>query len=212
MSPLANNIVTQIIFYAFAVMAILCALGVVFGRNPVRAILCLVLTFFATGAIWIILQAEFLGLILLIVYVGAVMTLFLFVIMTLDVDEIMKHRSVVRFYPVVLVLAGLILALLIIFLGPWNFDGHHIPIPTITIEESNTKLLGSVLYTQYLLPFELAGVMLLLGMVAAIALTHDGRRKKLFSYKQNVGEQVAVKARDRVRLVKDEEIRKGAAS
>jgi NADH-quinone oxidoreductase subunit J len=212
MSPLANNIVTQIIFYSFAVMAVLCALGVVFGRNPVRAILCLVLTFLATGAIWIMLQAEFLGLILLIVYVGAVMTLFLFVIMTLDTDEIMKHRSVVRFYPVVLLLAGLILALMIIFLGPWNFDEHHVMIPAINAAESNTKLLGGILYTQYLLPFELAGVMLLLGMVAAIALTHDGRRKKLFSYKQDVSAQVAVKARDRVRLVKDDEAKKGAAS
>jgi NADH-quinone oxidoreductase subunit J len=203
MSPLDINIVTQVIFYCFAAMAVLCALGVIFSRNPVTAILCLVLTFFATGGVWIILNAEFLGLILLIVYVGAVMTLFLFVIMTLDLDEVMKHRYLVGFYPIVIIMGGLILALMIMAVGPWHFDLHHIAAPPIDpVGYSNTKALGSELYTQYLLPFELAGVILLLGMVAAIALTH--RDKALFSQKQNVADQISVKASDRLTIVKDQ--------
>lgn len=204
------NIVTQIIFYCFAVMAIGSALLVVFSRSPVYSILFLVLTFFATAGIWIILQAEFLGLILVIVYVGAVMTLFLFVVMMLDLEEVLKYRNLVRFYPIVMLLVGLIFAGLLIFVGPWHFGFHNFPAPpALPADYSSTKALGMVLYTHYTLPFELAGVILLVGMVSAIALTQRQRRQR---HRQSQAEQIAVRPEDRIRLVKDKDIPCGGDS
>lgn len=160
MSPDAINIVTQVFFYAFAAMTVIFAAMVVFSRNPVRSILFLVLTFFAVAGLWIIARAEFLGLVLVVVYVGAVMTLFLFVVMMLNVDELMKHKGLVRFYPLVFLLAGLILAALIIFVGPWHFGLQQFAAPAaLPAHFSNTKALGMTLYTDFMLPFELAGVL-----------------------------------------------------
>lgn len=201
------NIVTHIIFYCFAVMAIASASLVVFSRSPIYSILFLVLTFFATAGIWIILQAEFLGLILVIIYVGAVMTLFLFVVMMLDLEEVLKHRSLVRFYPVVMILVGLIFAGLLIFVGPWHFGFQNFPAPpALPANYSSTKALGGVLYTHYMLPFELAGVILLVGMVSAIALTQRAKRNRR---RQVPAEQIAVQPEDRLRMVKDKDISRG---
>ncbi|MAZ77550.1 MAG: NADH:ubiquinone oxidoreductase subunit J [Legionellaceae bacterium] len=204
------NIVTHIIFYCFAIMAVCSATLVVFSRSPVYSILFLVLTFFATAGIWIILQAEFLGLILVIIYVGAVMTLFLFVVMMLDLEEVLKHRSLVRFYPIVMILVGLIFAGLLIFVGPWHFGFKQFPAPTaLPAGYSSTKALGGVLYTHYMLPFELAGVILLVGMVSAIALTQRAKRNRR---RQTPSGQIAVQPEDRIRLVKDKDIPRGGDS
>lgn len=203
MSAQFSSGLMQIIFYAFMAMAVLCAVFVVLNRNPVRSILFLVLTFFATAAIWIMLQAEFLGLILVVVYVGAVMTLFLFVVMMLDLDSIMKHRGLVRAWPIAVILVALILAALILFVGPWHFGIKTYPAPTVaSASYSSTAVLGMALYTKYLLAFELAGVLLLVGMIAAISLT---KRDQLRRRDQKIAKQVRVKASERLTIVKDEE-------
>ncbi|MEM9242874.1 MAG: NADH-quinone oxidoreductase subunit J [Pseudomonadota bacterium] len=201
-----SNLVHQVILYAFMAMAVGLAFMVVINRNPVRSILCLVLTFFATAAVWIMLQAEFLGLILVIIYVGAVMTLFLFVIMMLDLKAIMRHKSLVRAWPIALLLVAGVFAGLVSFLGPWHFNNRLFPaIAAKAADYNSTQTLGMVLFSKYLLPFELAGVLLLVGMIAAIALT---KREGLRRRDQKASEQIAVKAKHRLRVVKDEELTK----
>lgn len=205
MTATMSNLIQQFFFYFFAVLAIASAVGVILGRNPVRAILFLVLTFFFTAALWIMLQAEFLGLILVVVYVGAVMTLFLFVVMMLDLNAIMQHKGLVkrRFLATLLVTA--ILAILVYFLGPWHFNQQTFPASSnmIAANYSSTQALGMMLFTHYLLPFELAGVLLLVAMIAAIALTKTAKPRRRV---QDIDKQIAVKAKNRLRIVKDKEL------
>lgn len=197
----------NIIFYATAVAAVLAATCVVLGRNPVFSILALVMTFVMTAVLWIMMQAEFLGLILVIVYVGAVMTLFLFVVMMLNLNQVMKHRGLIRAWPVALLLAGAMLAILVFMLGPWHVNAAMLsPVSARTSDYSSTQALGNVLFSHYLLPFELAGVLLLVGMIAAIALT---RNDPSFSHTQRISKQVQVKAKDRLTLVNDSDDAEG---
>lgn len=190
----------HLIFYLFSSVALISAVAVVTVHNPVRSVLSLVVTFFATAGLWMILRAEFLSLILVLVYVGAVMTLFLFVIMMLNIDKESKQSGFVRYFSfgliVVLVMTGLLAAAV----GPHYFGIKQMPIPGPDPENyNNLKLLGEVLYTHYVYAFEVAGVLLLAAIIAAITLTHRGPiRRKV----QIPSEQIAVRPSDRVRLVR----------
>ncbi len=194
------NIVTQVVFYLFAISAVCGALMVVTARNPVKAVLCLVLTFVAMAGIWILLHAEFLALILVIVYVGAVMTLFLFVVMTLNLDRQQLKRGLVRYLPLGLIIVILIMVMMFTVIGPSHFGLSKYPEPAaVAANYSNVKALGTTLYSRFVYPFEIAGVLLLVAMIAAITLAFRGRRHR----KQvNIGEQLATRREDRITLVK----------
>ena len=190
--------IATLLFWGFSLLLLGSALLVITLQNPVKSVLCLVLCFFAATALWLLLSAEFLALILILVYVGAVMTLFLFVVMTLPIDADTLRSPYLRFYlPIGLFVTALIAALLIYAL-------HHTQLPLPIISDSpkpiaNVNALGDVLYTQYALPFEIAAVILLTAMIAAISLTlYDPIKRK----QQSIDAQVKVKREDRVRLVK----------
>ncbi|MBX3709005.1 MAG: NADH-quinone oxidoreductase subunit J [Gammaproteobacteria bacterium] len=190
----------HLIFYLFAAIAVCSAVAVVTVRNPVRSVLSLVITFFAMAGIWMILRAEFLSLILLLVYVGAVMTLFLFVVMMLNIDVEYRRGGFVRYLPFGMIVVLLIMGLMIAAVGPRYFGSLQMPAPPLeSANYSNLRQLGAVLYTEYAYPFEIAGVVLLAAIIAAITLTYRGpvRRKA-----QNPNEQVAVRPEDRVKLIK----------
>ncbi|MCW8856485.1 MAG: NADH-quinone oxidoreductase subunit J [Kangiella sp.] len=169
----------QIVFYLFATLAIASALGVVMVRNSVQAVLCLVLTFFSMAALWMLLEAEFLAIALVLVYVGAVMVLFLFVVMMLDVDFASLKQGFTRYVPLgVLVAAGLLIGLYWVLRGE-VFGLEMMPEPNKHgAEHSNVEVLGKLLYTDYFYAFEVAGVILLVAIVAAISLTFRGRRER----------------------------------
>lgn len=190
----------HIIFYLFAAVAVCSAVAVVTVRNPVRSVLSLVVTFFAMSGIWMLLHAEFLSLILLLVYVGAVMTLFLFVVMMLNIDREDKRSGFVRYLPFGTIIVLLLTGLMVIAVGPQHFGMPVMPVPiSHPSDYSNIQQLGSVLYTDYAYPFQLAGVLLLAAIIAAITLTHRGPVKRKV---QNPRDQIAVRPEDRVRLVK----------
>ncbi len=188
-----------ILFYLLAAVALFSATMVVAAKNPMRGVLFLVLTFFATAGIWLLLHAEFLALILVLVYVGAVMTLFLFVVMMLSIRFASTHEGFVRYLPISAFLVLLVVGLTVMVIGPDQFGLTHVPIPAPkSADYSNTAALGSVLYTDYAYPFEVAGVLLLTSIIAAIALTH---RKAEGIKTQSAGKQIAVRREERVRLV-----------
>jgi NADH-quinone oxidoreductase subunit J len=185
-------------FYLFSLVLVASALGVITSRNPVYAVLLLVLSFVTAAGLWMLLFAEFLALTLILVYVGAVMVLFLFVVMMLDIN-FDKLREGFRQNAFVAALVGVVmLAEMAILLGGKSL-GLAVQMPGAPAAASNTKALGRVLYTEYLLPFELAAVVLLIAMVAAIALTLRDRRG---AKAQNIASQVRVKSRDRLKIIK----------
>ncbi len=183
----------KLIFYFFAAILLFAATMVITVRNPVRAALFLVLAFFTSAAIWLMLHAEFLAISLVLVYVGAVLVLFLFVVMMLDIDLAPLKEGFTRYLPLGIVVAALIVVEMITVLNAPQFD----VVPVESMEESNTKMLGRLLYTVYVYPFEIASVILTVAIVAAITLTLREHKRKL----QDVGKQVAVRREDRVRLV-----------
>ncbi len=195
----------QFLFYAFATMLVFSALMVITVRNPVRAVLFLVLTFIASAGIWLLMQAEFLAIALVLVYVGAVMVLFLFVVMMLDINIARLKEGFIRYLPVGIGVAAVFGGMLIYLL----YNVKHstfvtqsrslLPPSAKPADYSNTEELGSVLYTAYVYPFEIAAVILLVAIVAAIALTL--RRRPTTKY-QNPDQQVQVKRDDRVRVIK----------
>lgn len=190
--------ILEIIFYLFSFVLLASALSVITVGNPVHAVLFLVLSFFSAACIWILLQAEFLAIVLVLVYVGAVMVLFLFVVMMLDVNMTPLKEGFTRYLP-----AGVLVALamaLQMFLVIWTrgMEGSALPVADES-EPGNTRMLGELLYTEYLYAFEVAAVLLLVAIIAAIALTH--RRRPETKY-QDPGRQVRVKRDERVRLVK----------
>jgi NADH-quinone oxidoreductase subunit J len=184
------------VFYAFGAVLLVSGLAVITARNPVHGVLFLVLAFFTAAAIWLLLRAEFLAIALVVVYVGAVMVLFLFVVMMLDINIERVREGFWRNLPLALVVGGILVAEMIVVLWGriWSAGGPK-PVPA---DYSNTKELGRVLYTDYALAFEIAAVILLVAIIAAIALTL--RRRKDSRY-QNPSEQVRVRREDRVRLV-----------
>jgi NADH-quinone oxidoreductase subunit J len=169
-------------------------------RNPVYAALHLVLAFFTAAGIWLLLEAEFLAIVLVLVYVGAVMVLFLFVVMMLDINLDKLREGFWSALPVALPVGGLMAVEMVMIVGVRNFGVDKIPAPAAhPVGYSNTAELGSVLYTDYLLPFELASVVLLVAIVAAIALTLRDRKD---SKSMDPAKQVLVKKADRIRIVK----------
>ena len=189
-----------ILFYLFSAVLIGAATGVVFARNPVHAVMFLVLAFFQSAMLWILAQAEFLGIVLVLVYVGAVMVLFLFVIMMLEVNVEAVKRSLTRYAPLGIVVA-LVMAIELVQLiwAHGSVQDKAVIFAQRPEGYSNTRALGSVLYTQHVYAFEVAAVILLLAIVAAITLT---MRKRPGLKVQNIARQVAVRAKDRIRVVK----------
>lgn len=187
----------KLLFYFFAGILLFAATMVITVRNPVRAALFLVLAFFTSAAIWLMLEAEFLAISLVLVYVGAVLVLFLFVVMMLDIDTSALKEGFTRYLPLGLLVAVLIVLELIAVLGAANFGLDQVPVPEGS-DESNTKTLGRLLYTVYVYPFEIASVILTVAIVAAITLTLRPNKRKI----QDPAEQVKVRSKDRVRLVK----------
>jgi len=192
--------ITEILFYAFSGVLIIAAIGVITARNPVHAALFLVFAFFNSAVLWLLLQAEFLAIVLVLVYVGAVMVLFLFVVMMLDVNVAQLREGFTRYAPLGLLIAALVVVEIGSVVWVKQIGGVPAANPAATmVQESNTRALGELLYTKYLYPFELAAVLLLLAIVAAIVLT---MRHRAGAKQQDVGAQVAVRARDRIRMVK----------
>jgi NADH-quinone oxidoreductase subunit J len=190
----------RFIFYIFAAVLIFAAARVITVRNPVHAALHLVLAFFTCAGLWLLLEAEFLAITLVLVYVGAVMVLFLFVVMMLDINTSPLREGFIRYLPVGLGVAALIVMEMYLVVRARNFGVDTVSIPARHPEGySNVREIGGVLYTDYVYPFEIASVILLVAIIAAIALT---MRKRPETKSQNVAEQVAVKKQDRVRVVK----------
>ena len=190
---------TTLAFLAFAATAAIAALATITSRNPVHAALWLVLTFFSVACTWIVGGAEFLGIALVLVYVGAVMVLFLFVVMMLDINIAPLREGFARYLPVGVLVAAIMAAEMIFVLGSRNFGLDKFAAPPAVVEGSNTEALGRLLYTEYVYPFEIAAVILLVAIVAAIALTHR-RREGLKT--QNPSKQTLVKKGDRLRVIK----------
>ncbi len=207
-----QNILPLVIFYLFAGLTIFSALMVITQNNPVRCVLFLVLAFLASAVLWILAEAEFLGLILVLVYVGAVMTLFLFVVMMLNIDVESMKKEVMRRLPFGLLLVALLTAFLLMALPK---DTYKTAVEVATTEiiveapkiqnaangqiPSDTEQLGLLLYTQYGFAFEMAALVLLVAIVAAITLTH---RNTIRSKRQNVVQQLMTRRQDRLQIVR----------
>jgi NADH-quinone oxidoreductase subunit J len=192
----------KLVFYMLAAILVFAATRVITVRNPVHAALHLVLAFFTCAGLWLLLEAEFLAITLVLVYVGAVMVLFLFVVMMLDINTAPLREGFIRYLPVGLTVAALMILEMYLVLRSKYFDAESMPAPARhAADYSNTRELGSVLYTDYVYPFEIASVILVVAIIAAIALT---LRKRPETKMQNPAEQVKVRSTDRVRLVKME--------
>jgi len=192
--------IVNLLFYLFGAILVLSALGVITARNPVHCALFLVFAFLNSAVIWLLLEAEFLAITLVVVYVGAVMVLWLFVVMMMDVDVAKLRQGFTRYAPLGALIALIVVAQigLVVWVRRLGLDERALPEPK-PAGYSNTAELGQLLYTQYLYPFEVAAVILLVAIVAAITLT---MRRRPGQKVQNVARQVAVKAKDRVRVVK----------
>jgi len=192
----------NIAFWIFAIAAGISAAAVISVRNPVNAVLCLVLTFFSVACIWLLVGAEFLGVALVLVYVGAVMVLFLFVVMMLDIDPANLREGWVRYLPVGLVVAVVMLVQMVTLIGVKGRAVNPFPADNaaaLAADTSNITWLARSLFTEYLLPFEFAAVILTVAVVAAVMLT---LRHRTGVKSQNPGQQTMVKAGDRLRVVR----------
>jgi NADH-quinone oxidoreductase subunit J len=192
--------IESILFYFFAAILVAAAATVITVRNPVHAVLFLVLAFFTSAALWLMLEAEFLAIALVLVYVGAVMVLFLFVVMMLDINLAPLREGFIKYLPVGAVVAGIMFVEMAMVVGAkrFGFDSYGEGLKHAA-DYSNTKELGGVLYTVYVYPFEIAAAILLVAIVAAIALTM--RRRPQTKY-QDPAQQVMINRGDRVRVVK----------
>jgi NADH-quinone oxidoreductase subunit J len=198
---------TTVLFYIFALLLTVSGLKVITSRNPVGSALFLVLAFFNAAAIWMLLEAEFLAILLVLLYVGAVMVLFLFVVMMLDINIDVLRRDFKRFVPMATIVGAIIVIETALIL--WHgYGATATPVREATAAAggvggaaamSNTYLIGKAIYTEYIFAFEVAGLVLLVAIIAAIALT---ARKGKDSKRQRVSDQVKVRAQDRVRIVK----------
>jgi NADH-quinone oxidoreductase subunit J len=195
---------TTVLFYIFAALLAVSGLKVITSRNPVAAALFLVLAFFNAAAIWMLLEAEFLAILLVLVYIGAVMVLFLFVVMMLDINLDALRKDFRRFVPMATLVGAIVVIETTLIL--WHGYGATVtPLRDVAASVSgagamsNTRLIGKVIYTDYIFAFEIAGLVLLVAIIAAVALTV---RKGKDSKRQRVSQQVKVRREDRVRLVK----------
>ncbi len=188
-----------ILFYIFSAVTVVAALRVITARNPVHAVLFLVLAFFNVAGLWLLLQAEFLALALIMVYVGAVMVLFLFVVMMLDINIERVRQGFWNNLPLGALVGALMVGEMALVLSGRYFGLANLPPHEVAANHSNTKELARVLFTDYAYPFEIASVILLVAIIAAVMLTLR-RRKDTRTMQPSA--QIAVKARDRMRLVK----------
>lgn len=187
----------DVVFYLFTAITLFAGVGVIVARNPVHAALFLVLAFCSAAGVWMLLEAEFLAITLILVYVGAVMVLFLFVVMMLDINLVQLREGFWRWFPFGALIAGLMVFEMVWVLGSRQTADVSKAIAHAA-DYSNTKELGRLIYTHYVYPFEIAAVILLVAMVAAIALT---LRRRAGVKSQNVADQVKVKKADRLRIV-----------
>jgi len=192
----------EMLFWVFGTVLVIAALGVVVARNPVHSALWLVFAFFTSACIWLLLEAEFLAIVLVLVYVGAVMVLFLFVVMMLDINVEELRKGFTRYLPLGVAVALIVVVEIghVIWFRSQGLAFVTTPVP-MPEDYSNTKALGAVLYTQHVYAFEIASVILLLAIVAAITLT---MRRRPGLKVQDVAKQVAVRREDRLRIVKVE--------
>jgi len=189
-----------VLFFIFAAVLVCAALGVILARNPVHCALLLVLCFFNSAVIWLMLDAEFLGIVLVLVYVGAVMVLFLFVVMMLDIDTERFRKELQGYWPLTIAVAGFVVFAMINVIVVKHLGGASIrSAPELPVNYSNTRTLGTALFTRYTYPAQLAAVILLVASVAAIILT---LRRRVGGKPQDIAQQVAVRSKDRVRIVK----------
>ncbi|PZN34206.1 MAG: NADH-quinone oxidoreductase subunit J [Proteobacteria bacterium] len=196
--------IPEILFYAFAAVLVVAAIGVITARNPVHAALFLVFAFFNSAVLWLLMEAEFLAIVLALVYVGAVMVLFLFVVMMLDINVAQMRQGFTRYAPLGIVIALIVVAEIASVVWVRSLGDEELSAAAASADVvgyNNTRALGELLYSKYLYPFEVAAVILLLAIVAAIVLT---MRRRAGMKQQDVARQVAVRARDRVRIVKME--------
>jgi NADH-quinone oxidoreductase subunit J len=199
---------TEILFYVFSAVLVVSSIGVITARNPVHSALFLVFAFFNSAVIWLLMEAEFLAIVLVLVYVGAVMVLFLFVVMMLDINIAQMRAGFTKYAPLGIVVALIVIAEIasVVWLKSSGVDVANtlgqsggVAAPAAAANYSNTLELGKLLYTEYLYPLELASVLLLVAIVAAISLTmHKRSGQKV----QDINAQVSVHAKDRVRIVK----------
>ena len=187
-------------FWAFAAATVLSAGMVITLKNPVHAVLSLILCFFTTACLWLLLQAEFLGIVLVLVYVGAVMILFLFVVMMLDINLTPLREGFARYFPIATGVALLMLFEMLGLLGVRGGAGQALPGPDpATAAGSNLQWIGADLFTRFMLPFEVAAVILTVAIVVAVMLT---LRRRTGTKHQDPSRQVMVRREDRVRLLK----------
>lgn len=191
----------QGIFYVFSAILLFAAFMVITTRHPVRGVLFLILAFFASSVLWLLLEAEFLALVLVFVYVGAVMTLFLFVVMMLNVETLPSRKGLGRYLPFGVLITAVLTTLMLQLLGPKHLGPVYYPLPSPhPADYSNIKALGDVLYTQYILPFELSAVILLVAIIAAISLVFRGRRQDN-NKTQRINDQLAANKKNRLRII-----------
>ncbi|AJC50277.1 NADH-quinone oxidoreductase subunit J [Coxiella endosymbiont of Amblyomma americanum] len=194
----------EVVFFVFSIILITAAVMVITLRNSVYAALFLVLLFFSSAVLWIMMQAEFLALVLIFIYVGAVTTLFLFIVMMLNVTFSKKQEKFVRFFPFALMTILLLVVTMITIINS-RYSGTYsiVPFSRVPSNFSNVKIIGTLLYTNYLYPFEIAAIILLVATISAVALAlHD--REKCNTKVQRVSEQLQVTKLNRLRIIKME--------
>lgn len=188
-----------ILFFVLSAILVGSGLAVITARNPVHSAMFLVLSFFTASAVWLLAQAEFLAIVLIMVYVGAVMVLFLFVVMMLDINFDRIRQGFWSYLPLGSLIGILMILEMAVVLGGQYFQVFDTPLPPELASASNTKDLGVLLYTEYTFPDQIAACILLVAIIAAVVLTYRGRKD---SKRQDISQQVAVKAADRLRIVK----------
>lgn len=194
--------IASAVFYIFAFILVVCALAVITARNPVHSVLYLIVCFFNAAGLFILLGAEFVGMILAIVYVGAVAVLFLFVVMMLDVDFAGLRKGAMQYVPLGLLVGVVLLIELGLLYSAWQFADDAMIVRAAPVDEaarSNTHELGAILYTQYAFPFQVAGLVLLVAMIGAITLT---LRHRPGVRRQDISKQIGTEPSDAVEVVK----------
>lgn len=194
-----------IAFYLFAAVALSSAIAVITFKNPVHSVLSLVLTFFSTACLWLLLQAEFLGIVLVLVYIGAVMILFLFVVMMLNVHTAPNREGFIKHFPIAIVVALVMFIEIIVLVNAGGMNNSAFPSmnPALVNNESNLHWIAESLFSRFMLPFEIAAVILTVAVVVAVLLT---LRRREGTKTQNASDQVLVRKADRVRLIKMEAV------
>ncbi len=188
----------EITFYFFSCTSIFFSIFIIVSKNTIKSALFLILLFISISCIWLILEAEFLAIILILVYVGAVTILFLFIIMMIDQKKEIKTNSLTKYYFINIIISMFILYIIFIKFYYNDYDSFII-IPTMSINQNNTKILGVILYTNFLIPFIITSILLLIGLIASANISFRGKQKRL---SQNIFEQIHTNYYKRIKLIK----------